>query len=431
MAQKNPGTCREEYKMTPNSSEQAPQSLEPDENYIAPLYEPIAGGIVCFGDSDWWYHNRGHMDMQLMRQYARYTRVLYVNSLIVRKFNFAEGRMFFRRATRKLLSISRGVRPSGVRNMSVYSPFGLPVHHIKWMSSVNTFGLKTQLGLTLSRLKMKEPLIWAACPAAALLLDAFASAVVIYQRSDIYEQYPGIDPDTVVAFDRKLKSRADMVIYSSRLLLDQESAECRNAVFVDHGVDYEAFALAHQDALIPDQMREIPHPILGFYGSIDPHTCDMELIGSLAENLPDFSIVLIGDSSVDLSDLRRRKNVYLLGPKSYKQIPHYAKCFDVCFMPWNQNEWIKNCNPVKLKEYLALGKPVVSTPFAELKHYRNIVSVASGPAEFASRAREAFRTDNAQLTALRQRRTRGHSWGKKAQAAMLYLSRIVGKEHKC
>ena len=74
--------------------------------------------FLCFGDSDWWYHNHGHMDIQLMRQYARFTKVLYVNSIVLRKFNIHEGKIFLHRLNRKLRSIACGMKPSEIENMT-------------------------------------------------------------------------------------------------------------------------------------------------------------------------------------------------------------------------------------------------------------------------------------------------------------------------
>jgi glycosyltransferase involved in cell wall biosynthesis len=168
-------------------------------------------------------------------------------------------------------------------------------------------------------------------------------------------------------------------------------------------------------------MKRIPHPILGFYGNIDNHTSNIALIEQVAELLPDISIVIIGNSSIDLSALASHKNVYLLKQKPYEQIAHYAKCFDVCFMPWRQNKWIEACNPIKLKEYLALGKPVVSTPFSELESYKDVVNVASDATSFAGAVREACDESDHRLVSARRRRVRDSTWDTKAAEVLSAL----------
>ncbi|MBA7670515.1 putative teichuronic acid biosynthesis glycosyltransferase TuaH [subsurface metagenome] len=247
---------------------------------------------------------------------------------------------------------------------------------------------------------------------------------LVYQRSDRYEEFPGIDSEQIKRYDELLKKHADLVIYVNRKLMAKERADCKKVIFLDHGVDYETFANAHKEPHVPEEMRRIPHPILGFYGNIDDHTSDILLVEKLADLLSDISIVLIGSSSINLSSLASRKNVYLLGQKPYEQIPHYGKCFDVCFMPWQQNEWIEACNPIKLKEYLALGKPIVSTPFEELENYKDIVNVASDATSFAEAVRKACDENNPELVSARRKRVSSSTWDAKAREVLDALDEL-------
>jgi glycosyltransferase involved in cell wall biosynthesis len=386
----------------------------------------VAGenGVVCFGDSDWWYHNHGHMDIQLMRRFARYGVVLYVNSIVVRKFNIGEGRMFLRRVRRKLGSILRGLKSSGINNLMVYSPFSLPVHHIPVAHSVNRKLLDWQIRHYLRKLGLVKPLVWVTCPAAAEIAIKLPRTRLVYQRSDRYEALPGINSESVKRCDRLLKKNADLVVYVNRALMVEEQADCRKAIFLDHGVDYETFANAHLDKFIPEEMQRIPHPIVGFYGGIDAHTSNVALIEQVADLLSEFSIVLIGNSSVDLSSLGRRNNVFLISQKPYQQIPHYAKCFDVCFMAWQINEWIAGCNPVKLKEYLALGKPVVSTPFNELDSYLDVVETASDAVSFAKAVRKALKNNNSEQVQARRCMVKNCTWDEKSAELLRVLSNM-------
>ena len=378
-------------------------------------------GVLCFGDSDWWYHNHGHMDIQLMRRLARYGVVLYVNSIVVRKFNVGEGRMFLRRVKRKLGSILRGLKSSDTNNLMVYSPFSLPVHHIPVAHSVNRKLLDWQIRHYLHKLGLVRPLVWVTCPAAAEIALKLPRTRLVYQRSDRYEALPGVNSESVKRYDRLLKKNADLVVYVNRTLMAEEQVDCRRAIFLDHGVDYETFANAHLDKFIPEEMQRIPHPILGFYGGIDAHTSNVALIEQVADLLSGFSVVLIGNSSVDLSSLGRRSNVFLIGQKPYEQIPHYAKCFDVCFMSWQQNDWIAACNPVKLKEYLALGKPIVSTPFSELNNYNGLVDTALDAQSFANAVKKALENNNSELVANRRRRVVEETWETKSQVILQAL----------
>lgn len=370
-------------------------------------------GVLCFGGEDWWYHNRGHCDMQLMRCYARFAPVLYVNSVVMRKPNVREGAMFWRRVRRKLRSIRRGmVRVDD--NFRVYSPLTAPVHHLPAARTLNALALRTQMRLAIRRAGLRKPLVWVNCPAASDTALALPRSALVYQRTDRYEDYPGVDREQIARYDSRLKAAADLTFYSSRSLFEQERDACRRAAYVEHGVDLERFTNADREPHIPPELADISHPIAGFFGGIDRHTFDLDLAAAVVERLPEVSFVFVGNASVDCAPLARHPHVHLIDQRPYEQIPHYGKCFDVCLMPWNQNEWIRACNPIKLKEYLALGKPVVSTPFPELAHYDGLVRTATTADEFACAIRAFLESPPADLASRARARVAAHSWQAKA-----------------
>ena len=370
--------------------------------------------VVCFGDSDWWYHNRGHMDMQFMKQFALFVPVLYVNSIVVRKLNLTEGTMFIKRVKRKLASIRKGLTSSGVKNMHVYSPFTMPVHHIPFARALNDLSLCWQVKSAMKNLSFKKPLIWVTCPGAAQTAVKIPHSKLVYQRSDCYEEFPDVDVTQLKKYDQMLKKHADLVIYANKNLMQKEKSQCLKAVYLDHGVDFEHFANAQNDMFVPSQMKDIPSPIAGFYGGIDPHTSDLKFIEEVTDLLADVSVVMIGNSSVDLTSLKKHKNFFHLCQKPYEILPHYAKLFDVCFMAWNRNNWIKACNPVKLKEYLALGKPVVSTPFPELSPYSDLVNIADNPQDFAAALKNALETNDPEKIFARKNCVYKSTWQSKS-----------------
>ncbi len=326
--------------------------------------------------------------MQYMRQLARYGPVLYVNSIVMRKPNLSEGHMFLRRLLRKARSMCRGIIrvPEG---FWVYSPVTAPVHHLKLARGINERMLRLQVRLGMRTAGLHRPVIWVNCPAAcdaALGLDRRA---LVYQRTDRYEEFPGVDTRQITYYDRRLKQHADLTFFSNEALFEEEKDQCRKAAFVDHGVDHESFAHADQDPWIPPEMCELHPPIVGFFGGIDDHTFDMKLMADVVERLPDITFVFIGRSSIDCSLLTEHSNVVMIGQRPYEQIPHYGKCLDVCIMPWRQNRWIESCNPIKLKEYLSLGKPIVSTPFPQSATCTDLIAIATIADEFASQVRSS------------------------------------------
>lgn len=342
-------------------------------------------GVICFGGEDWWYHNRGHFDMQMMRRFARRMPVLYVNSIGMRVPSPGEGRMFFTRIGRKLRSLRRGF----VRVEDNFAVLSTPVLPGGLGLRLTSPWLVRSVRAAAAKMGIRRPLLWVACPTAAPVVDRFTIAGVLYQRTDRYERFHGVDVSQIRAFDRWLKARADLTIFCSSCLEQEERDDCRTTRFIDHGVDYERFVTAGdrpQDE--PEDLAPIGRPRIGFIGGIDAHTFDPELLIRTARRLPDAQFVLVGGCSLP-DGWCAEPNIHLLGQKPYESVARHMAGCDVLIMPWRKSSWIGGCNPVKLKEYLATGRPIVSTPFPELKRYGDLVRIAENSDEFAERIVDA------------------------------------------
>jgi len=375
-------------------------------------------GVICFGGGDWWYHNRGHYDMQMMRNFSRLMPILYVNSVGVRMPSMREGRMFVRRVARKLRSLRRGL----VRvetNFCVVSPLVAPG---KMGGRISKPLLPPQIRWAAFRAGIRRPLVWVNCPAAAEAVDRLNPVAVIYERTDRSELFPGSDRDQIRQFHDRLCRRADLTLFCSELLFDAESRDCRNAMYVDHGVDFDRFEAAGLNpAGEPGDVRHIARPRVGFIGGIDSHTFDPPLLVDVARRLPQLQFLLVGACSLP-AGWCQLPNVHLLGQRAYESVADYMAACDVLIMPWNSSDWIKACNPVKLKEYLAVGKPVVTTEFEELKRYEGFVRRATGGEEFAEQICRAL-TEQPDPDRMRQR-VRTETWAAKSQAVLHRLTEL-------
>ncbi|UCD76421.1 MAG: glycosyltransferase [Phycisphaerales bacterium] len=369
-------------------------------------------GIICFGGEDWWYHNHGHYDMQMMRQFSRSLPVLFVNSLGMRTPSPGEGRMFLTRVRRKLRSMRRGLSPLN-DGFAVFSPVLFPSRiGMKLTRPLLTSTVKSAAG----RLGISRPLIWVTCPTAAEAVDALDPQAVVYQRTDRYECYQGVDAARIRNYDTWLKARADLTVFCSTLLFREERRDCRAACYVDHGVDFDRFvSAADQEAPDPDDMATIPHPRIGFIGGIDAHTFDPDLFIDVARRLPEASFVLVGSCSLP-PGWCELDNVITLGQKRYEDVPRYMSACDVLIMPWNRSRWIEACNPIKLKEYLATGRPIVSTDFPELRRYERTVGIALDADDFANKIQLALREPGDPQPG--RDRVRRESWASRARAIL-------------
>ncbi len=356
---------------------------------VEPAHAPASrtfDGVICFGGVDWWYHNRGHYDLQMMRECSALMPVLFVNSIGMRFPRVGKGGMFLKRIRRKLKSMRRGA-VSVRENFTVYSPLSIPGRRAAALSARL---LPLQVGRVARELGITRPLVWVACPPAADAAAALDPAAMIYQRTDRFEAFHGVDVEQIKGFDRRLKEGADLTLFCSSLLLDEEGAACRRAAFIDHGVDYDRFAQAGTAPTAePADVAALPRPRVGFVGGIDAHTFDPELFVAAAALVPQATFVLVGACSLP-EGWCTLPNVVMLGQKPYDEVARYMAACDVLIMPWNKSPWIAACNPVKLKEYLAVGRPVVSTPFYELERYRDVVAVADTAEGFAAAIGDAL-----------------------------------------
>jgi glycosyltransferase involved in cell wall biosynthesis len=372
-------------------------------------------GVICFGGEDWWYHNRGHYDMQMMRRLSGQMPVLYVNSIGMRVPSPTEGRMFLNRVRRKLRSIRRGLVEVS-NDFAVYSPLTAPGRMGMSLS-------RALLARTVRRAARQRgiwrPLVWVACPTAAEAVEDLDPAAVVYQRTDRYECFRGVSVERISNYDGWLKARADLTVFCSTMLFNQEAHDCRRACCIDHGVDLERFVSATEGTPTePPEVAVLPRPRVGFVGGIDAHTFDPDLFLETARGMPEAQFVLVGACSLpegwcDLS------NVTFLGKRPFEQVPAYLAACDVLIMPWQRSPWIESCNPVKLKEYLAAGRPVVTTDFAELRRYEGLVRVATDAGAFASSIREALAEPWAPRPARAHLGDQG--WASKASAALSEL----------
>lgn len=350
--------------------------------------EPDLGfdGIICIGGEDWWYHNRGHFDFQIMRRLAETMPVLFVNSLAVRMPSLKEKSQFAARIGRKMRSLARGI--VNVENKFwVFSPVSVPGPTGQKLSS---WALSPQINRAARRAGISRPLLWIHCPAGAALADEIPHALLVLQRTDRFEAFPEANPEIVGAQIRKMKAAADVVIYCNPNLMAEEKGQVRRQLLITHGVDLETFVMAGQSRSPgPADVAVLKRPRVGFIGGIDAHTFDPPLFVEVARRLGDVEFVLIGGCSLP-EDWCPLPNVKLLGRKPYDEVARYMAAMDVLIMPWNDSEWIKACNPIKLKEYLAVGRPIVTTDFPALGRFRELVRVGEGPAAFACAIRQAL-----------------------------------------
>jgi glycosyltransferase involved in cell wall biosynthesis len=378
--------------------------------------------IVCFAGSDWWYHNQGLFCPQVVKRLAKDHVVLYINSLGMRTPSLTKGRDAIRKIFRKLRSMIKFLRKVD-ENIYVFSPVSVPVLGDTFSKKLSALAVLSQVKLVMMFLGFKNPVFYVGCVPAYDIVKKLERSYLIYERTDLFEEMPGINKEYIISLDRELATSADLVLYVNKALWKEGLQNNKNSILIGHGVDFERFAKAEETGYVPEDIAELPKPVIGFFGDITEDVCDFSLLEYTAKTLTDVSLVLVGPISSNVTPLKRYKNIYFLGPKLYEEIPHYGKVFDVAIMPWKKNKWIEFCNPVKVKEYLALGKPIVSMYYPEIEPYSDVVYVAHNYEEFVSCIRTALKENDPGMIYKRREKVKNETWDSKVEQIKTFMER--------
>ena len=240
------------------------------------------------------------------------------------------------------------------------------------------------------------PLLWYYSPMdAAWSLGHFPNRGVVYDCMDELSQFTG-SPVELVENERRLMEYSDVVFTGGYELWTKKSAVHPNAQFYGCGVEFDHFNLAQQDATtIPPDIDFLPRPIIGWFGVVDERV-DYQLLADIARMRPNWSLAIVGPVvKVDPNLLPHAPNLHWLGGRDYRMLPNYCRAFDVCMMAFAINKATEFINPTKALEYLATGKPVISTPVKDvIRQYSDYVEIASTAEEFVAKIDEMLRSPN-------------------------------------
>ncbi|HLO62716.1 MAG TPA: UDP-galactopyranose mutase [Azonexus sp.] len=230
-----------------------------------------------------------------------------------------------------------------------------------------------------------RPLLWYYTPMSLGFSDHLGAVATIYDCMDELSCFMGASP-MLPQMEQRLLARADVLFTGGHSLYQAKRGLHANVHAVPSSVDVAHFRAARDIVEEPADQAAIPHPRLGFYGVIDERL-DIALLGELSLLRPDWQIVLIGPvAKIDPARLPRQPNIHYLGPKSYDELPGYVAGWDVAIMPFALNEATRYISPTKTPEFLAAGRPVVSSAIVDVvEDYgkRGLVAIAEGAAGFA------------------------------------------------
>ena len=237
----------------------------------------------------------------------------------------------------------------------------------------------------------RDPVQWFYDPMA---VTAFAGhlneSAIVYDCMDQLSKFRGA-PAELVRRERELLAIADVVFAGGPKIWKDKRSSNANCYSFGCGVDVEHFGKAADPAtVVPADIANLPRPVYGYIGVVDERI-DYGLIEKLAAANTSGSVVMVGPwTKVDPSTFPRRENLHWLGQRDYGQLPAYAKGFDVCLMPFALNEATEFINPTKALEYMATGRPIVSTAIEDvILQFEDVVKVVRTRQDFAVRCARA------------------------------------------
>ena len=338
--------------------------------------------IVCFSN-DW--DGDPLSKTHIMKILARDNRVLWVNSVANRRPTASASDL--QRIVKKLGDVAKGITEP-VPNLHVLGPLAIPSFGPA-ARALNRVIFRQQILHAMRKLRFRIPISWSFLPASAPVSGTLGEELVVYHAVDEFSLFTGT-PAEIKQMEEELARRAEVLIVSADKLATSKRAWNENLHVVRHGVDHGHFAKALDPrTVVPAELAALPEPVIGFFGLVADWV-DLELIRAVADAFPEGSVAILGKVTTPLDALQGAHNVHLFGRRPYEELPAWCKGFDVALMPFVENELAANSNPLKVREYLAAGLPVVSTPVPEVERL-GLCRIASGPDAFVGAVREALR----------------------------------------
>ncbi|MBI3653463.1 MAG: glycosyltransferase [Acidobacteria bacterium] len=391
--------------------------------------------IICFAGEDWWYHHP-HSKNHIMRRLARAgNRVVFVNSISM-GLPDRKSPDFIGKIIRKLKSFAKFVRRAD-DGIIVVTPIVTPFFSSRIGRTLNRWLLVAQFKLLSVAFDLRTPVLWIAIPTAGEVVGHLGERALIYQVSDKYDANQmdhATSSNLIGEMHGELLQQADLIYYSGRKLFEEEVTarpEIQGkAKLLEQAVDFEHFAAA--TALVwqePEDIARLPHPRLGYFGAIESWLLDQQLIRYISEKRPDWHWVLLGLKAAKL-DIEELPNVHYLGAKPYAEMPRYAAAFDVCVLPWvTDNKFVSYGSAIKVREYLATGKPVVMTPLYEYASWNDILRISRGYEDFIAHVDKALTDDDARQQTARQEAVKASTWDTRTEMVSRDIAAIIKRKN--
>jgi teichuronic acid biosynthesis glycosyltransferase TuaH len=257
-------------------------------------------------------------------------------------------------------------------------------------------------------LGMTNPVLWLCTPISAPLIGSLGEDLVVFDAIDDWRKHPEMGPYRTAAAEgyELIRRRADVILSVSESLAKSLAGGRAESHWVPNGVDLALFTPEGPRA---KDVLELPAPRIGYAGVVERRV-DLEMMAKVATSMPSLSFVFVGPFDRRLvSSLKRQPNVHFLGSRPFEELPSYVRAMDVCLMPHRVDAFTRSMNPLKLYEYLACGRPVVSTPVSGTEQFDGLIAIANNPPQFVDSIARSL-ASRPEEQARRRAAAEGHSW---------------------
>lgn len=359
----------------------------------------------------------------ILREMGKYMPVLWVNSIGTRKPDLRHP-SHIKRIIKRLL---RGFKRAELKEnqLRVLSPLLIPKAQSGIGLWLNRKLFAIQAGRELRDMGAGDIEYWCFVPNAVDLLPVkvIADINVIYYCVDDWTKFHYLDTEWIKQKEYDLLMRADIVFAVSHFLVSKlEQITDSKVFYMPHGVEYNKFSQALSITALPKDIKDISKPVIGFYGNIYPWV-NLKLLLEIALRRTDWNFIMIGGVFSDVSMFDNIDNVYFLGRKEHDELPQYCAAFDVSIILYDMsNSRMESVSPVKTRELLAAGVPVVAATVPELLYFGDDVLIAESVAEWiAAIKKQLLREDNRNISD----KVRGDDWGMRVEK----IREIIGAEN--
>jgi len=366
-----------------------------------------------------------------MRRFARAgNKVIFVNSISMGLAPIGN-KDLLPRITRKLGSYAKLAR-TAADGVTVVSPAAIPFYGSSTARSANRHLLRAQVRGLAQRKGLSKPILWIAIPTAVDLIGHLDESLVVYQVSDKYDANTmdhATDPRLISELHQRAISGADLILYSGRKLLAEATSGADRSYLLEQAVDFEHWSRVSNGLAVAPAVAEIPRPRLGYFGAIEPWLLDLKLLQQAAEQRPEWHWIFIGNRSREVRT-DQIPNAHFLPPVPYEELPRYAAGFDVCVLPWDtEKAFTSYGSAIKVREYLATGKPVVISALPEYEPMREVLRIARSPSDFFALIEEALNENDPRAGARRQQSVKEGTWDARAEWVSQLLEQALASKN--